>query len=263
MRNVGSEDENDLPWDLEDLLSTYNWFTALPEEKRKWVLKGIRERHLLAGEALAREGHIASHTYIVLGGLLTWSVTGPDGNQITMHACLKGSWFGAGTLLMKNPQRGDIVALRRSKVACMSSEVFHWLLVESIAFNNALVRHAFMRLQWFMGSFAARNILTLTEQVGRALLGLVDDQQNPGAKNIVSISQDELALLAGVSRQRCNSAMRKLSDAGIISTKYCSVSIINKDRLIELVSGSAAKDASCGRNQAPDQLPFGQISTHF
>ena len=43
----------------------------------------------------------------------------------------------------------------------------------------------------------------------------------------IRISQEEIGLLAGISRQRVNQALRKLEDAGLLQIDYGSITILD------------------------------------
>ena len=226
----------------EDLLNSYPWFLSLPPARRQWLYACIHERKLDAGEVLTREGRVIRDAYMVLDGLLTWSVIGAGGDQVTLGTMLPGSWFGHATLLAQVPQRGNIQALRESRVACIPKDAFDWLFENSLQFNNALVRHAFARMQWFLGTLASRTLSSIEHQVARALAFMVDEQQNPRAADSIPISQEELAFLVGCSRQRCNAALKRLRTGGLIEIRYGVIRVLDKSRLRLMASGEGTPD---------------------
>jgi hypothetical protein len=68
-------------------------------------------------------------------------------------------------------RNGTITALRDSRVTCMPKDVFDWLLLNSIEFNNHLLKDLNERLQWFLRAFSSRATLSTDEQIARALYG--------------------------------------------------------------------------------------------
>lgn len=127
-----------------------------------------------------------------------------------------GSWFGEGTLLRGRPRRADLVALRHSRVATLSFETFDWLRRTEPGFNEFLLQQINERLHWFMGNFAAHRLLDTDKLVARALVGLVHPLLNPRGERHLTISQEELANLAAVFRQRCNQSLLALKRLGLV-----------------------------------------------
>jgi len=138
-----------------------------------------------------------------------------------------GSWFGEGILIRKAPRRSDLIALRDSRVAQIPADLFDWLRSNRPAFNDFLLRQVTERLYWFMGNFEARALLDTDSQVARALVGLVHPLMNPRGERQLQLSQEELANLAAVSRQSCNSALTHFKKAGLVRCEYGGVVVLD------------------------------------
>jgi len=163
--------------------------------------------------------------------LLKWSVNARDGRTVTLGGQSVGSWFGEGTLLRGQPRRADVVALRHSRVAMLPFETFDWLRRTQGAFNEFLLQQINERLHWFMGNFAAQRLLDTDKLVARALVGLVHPLLNPRGERHLAISQEELANLATVSRQRCNQSLMAMKREGLVQLAYGAIVVNDLDAL--------------------------------
>jgi CRP/FNR family cyclic AMP-dependent transcriptional regulator len=219
---------------VEVLLLDSSWFRELGESAKPQVRASILERTLAAGEVLGHNGEMQHHWYGVAEGLLNWSITALDGRTVTLGGQSAGSWFGEGTLLRGKPRRSDLVALRPSRVAMLPFETFDWLRKTEPSFNEFLLQQINERLHWFMGNFAAHRLLDADHLVARALLGLVHPLLNPRGLMQLQISQEELANLATVSRQRCNEALLGLARRGVIVLAYGGIEIRDVQALQDL-----------------------------
>jgi len=217
--------------DIDALLAGSPWYSEIGEAARQQVRTDIVERSLGVGESLGYEGESQRHWYGVLEGLLKWSINSPDGRTVTLGGQSVGSWFGEGTLLRGRPRRADLVALRHSRVAMLPFETFDWLRRTEAGFNEFLLQQINERLHWFMGNFAAHRLLDSDRLVARALLGLVHPLLNPLGVNHLQISQEELANLATVSRQRCNQSLLALARDGVLSLEYGAIRILDRAEL--------------------------------
>ena len=219
---------------MDELLDQSVWYGEIGESARRQLRADTLERVIAAGDSLGHHGETQHFWYGVMEGLLKWSITSADGRTVTLGGQSPGSWFGEGTLLRGQPRKADLVALRHSCVALLPFETFDWLRRTEPAFNEFLLRQINERLHWFMGSFAAHRLLDTDRFIARTLVGLVHPLLNPRGDRYLHISQEELANLATVSRQRCNETLVSLRRMGMIELEYGAVRIVQLAALQEM-----------------------------
>ena len=69
-------------------------------------------------------------------------------------------------------------------------------------------------------------------RVARCLAQLFNPRLYPSTRSRLRISQSELGLLTGLSRQRVNQALRKLEALGLLRTSYGGVTVMSVERLV-------------------------------
>ncbi len=207
------------------------WLQRLLDDERERVLADLRVVEVEPGELVCRVGRPVRWWFGVIDGLLKMSNDSALGMPITFTGVPPGGWFGEGTVLKRESYRYNIQALRRSLVAGIQAETFHWLLDRSIGFN----RFVMMQLNERLGQFiAAREIDRLTHpdaRVARSLSALFHPVLYPGVGKLLRITQQELGYLVGLSRQRVNEALRALQAAGVIQVTYGGVRVVDLERL--------------------------------
>lgn len=216
---------------VDALLAGSPWFAQVDESARQQVRADVLERAIGAGESLGYQGESQQHWYGVLEGLLKWSITAPDGRTVTLGGQSVGSWFGEGTLLRGQPRGAALVALRYSRVAMLPFETFDWLRRTQAPFNEFLLQQINERLHWFMGNFAAHRLLHADRLVARALVGLVHPLLNPRGEHLLALTQEELANLAAVSRQRCNQSLLAMQREGLVQLVYGAIVVLDVEAL--------------------------------
>jgi CRP-like cAMP-binding protein len=167
----------------------------------------------------------------VVEGLLKMSSDSADGQTLTFTGVPPGGWFGEGTALKREVYRYNIQALRRSVVAGLPVDTFHWLLDHSIGFNRFVMNQLNERLGQFI---AAREIDRMNNpdlRVARSLASLFNPLLYPGVGGILRITQQELAYLVGLSRQRVNEALAALQAQGMIRIEYGGLRILDLQAL--------------------------------
>jgi CRP/FNR family transcriptional regulator, cyclic AMP receptor protein len=219
---------------LDELLGQSAWFTALDEPARAQVRNDASERAVAAGDSLSHHGERQHAWFGVLEGLIKWAITASDGRTVTLGGQSVGSWFGEGTLIREEPRQSDLVALRYSRVALIPFDTFDWLRHQRPSFNDFLLGQVNDRLHWFMGNYATHGLLDTDNQVARALVGMVHPLSNPGGERHLQLSQEELANLAAVSRQSCNSALTRFKSAGLVQSEYGGIVVLDLPGLQKL-----------------------------
>jgi len=207
------------------------WLGSLDATERERVLADLRVVSVEPGELVCRVGRPVTYWFGLVDGLLKMSNDTALGMPITFTGVSPGGWFGEGTVLKREPYRYNIQALRKSLVAGISVETFHWLIDRSLGFN----RYITMQLNERLGQFiAAREIDRMNrpdERVARSLAALFHPLLSPGVGELLRITQQELGYLVGLSRQRVNEALSALQAAAVIRVEYGGVRVLDLDRL--------------------------------
>lgn len=212
-------------------LTTVPWLPLLTPQERQYALEDLRISDASAGEYLCRAGRPVTYWFGVVDGLLKMSSDNAEGKTMTFSGVPPGGWFGEGTVLKRECYRYNIQALRKSMVAGLHVDTFHWLLDHSIGFNRFVMDQLNERLGQFI---AAREIDRMTDpdiRVARSLASLFNRALYPGVGEVLRITQQELAYLVGLSRQRVNEALTTLADHGFISVEYGGLRVVDLNAL--------------------------------
>ncbi|MDH5539005.1 MAG: Crp/Fnr family transcriptional regulator [Rhizobacter sp.] len=214
-------------------LSGIKWLADLQEGERQRATADLKVVRVSAGELLCRVGRPATYWFGVIDGLLKMSNDTAMGVPITFTGVPPGGWFGEGTVIKREAYRYNIQALRRSTVAGLSVQTFHWLLDRSIPFNRFVTQQLNERLGQFIG---AREIDRLTDpdaRVARSLAALFHPVLYPGVGSLLRITQQELGYLVGLSRQRVNQALHALQELQLIRIEYGGLRVLDLAALRE------------------------------
>ena len=207
------------------------WLDLLTSQERGKAVASLRVGDAAAGDFVCRVGRPVTYWFGVVQGLLKMSSDNDQGMTMTYTGVPPGGWFGEGTALKREPYRYNIQALRKSVVAGLPVDTFHWLLDHSIGFNRFVMNQLNERLGQFI---AAREIDRLNNpdvRVARSLAALFNPVLYPGVGEILRITQQELAYLVGLSRQRVNESLRTLETQGSIQVEYGGLRVLDLDAL--------------------------------
>jgi CRP/FNR family cyclic AMP-dependent transcriptional regulator len=214
-----------------DELRGIPWLPLLLPDERARALAGLQVGDAAPGDYVCRVGKPVTYWFGVVEGLLKMSSDNEQGMTMTFTGVPPGGWFGEGTALKREPYRYNIQALRKSVVAGLPVETFHWLLDHSIGFNRFVMNQLNERLGQFI---AAREIDRMNNpdiRVARSLASLFNPVLYPGVGEILRITQQELAYLVGLSRQRVNEALNALQAQGFIRIEYGGLRVLDLEAL--------------------------------
>ncbi len=212
-------------------LAQIPWLQLLSAQERAEVVPRIVVSDPQPGDYVCRTGRPVTYWFGVISGLLKMSSDNESGQTMTFTGVPPGGWFGEGTVLKRESYRYNIQPLRPSMVAGLPVDTFHWLIDHSLGFNRFIMNQLNERLGQFI---AAREIDRLTNpeiKVARHLAALFNPVLFPGVGEVLRITQQELAYLAGLSRQRVNEALRHLEAQGLICVEYGGLRILDMDGL--------------------------------
>ena len=207
------------------------WLAAMTEDEQTLAIPRIVVGDAEPGDLVCRFGKAPTYWFGVVEGLLKMSTDNAQGYSVTFTGLPSGGWFGEGTALKHEAYRYNVQALRSTTVAGLPLDSFHLLLDKSIGFNRFVMNQLNERLGQFI---AAREIDRLGNpdvRVARNLAALFNPVLFPGVGEVLRITQQELAYLVGLSRQRVNVALNALQQAQWIRLEYGGVRVLNLNAL--------------------------------
>ncbi|MBL8415195.1 MAG: Crp/Fnr family transcriptional regulator [Propionivibrio sp.] len=212
---------------LNEMLLASAWARELTAEQFQQVNEGIVVRTIPTGGFVCMKGEPVEYWMGVVDGLVKMASIWSTGKITSFTGLSAGGWFGEGSLLKNEARKYDVVALRESRIAYMNRSTFQWLYENSIHFNRFLIVQLNERLAQFIGMMEHERLLDPDARLARCLASLFNPVLYPENNLELKISQEEIGLLAGISRQRVNQALRKLEKAGLLHIDYGSITILD------------------------------------
>ena len=207
------------------------WLRHLTPAERERAVAELLVGDALPGDYICRMGRPVTYWFGVVEGLLKMSSDSATGQTVTYAGLPPGGWFGEGTALKREPYRYNVQALRKGVVAGLPVDTFHWLLDHSLGFNRFMMNQLNERLGQFIAARAIDRMNNPDVRVARSLAALFNPVLYPGVGETLRITQQELAYLVGLSRQRVNEALNALQAQGSIRVEYGGLRVLNLEAL--------------------------------
>lgn len=214
------------------------WFGALPRADADALLAAARPRHLAQGEVLFRQGEAFNESrdgfFGVAKGSVKFFAIHPDGNEAILTIIEAGNWFGEVMLLDRHPRTTTTVAVEDTELLVVSAEIFNAMMQRN-AFAQAIAVLEARRLQSVFGVLADVALRSTRTRIARRLVLLAhgDLTQSRSGRRTISTSQDNIAMMLGVSRTTLNKELQALAKMGAIKLRYGQIEVKDMELLVE------------------------------
>ncbi len=214
-----------------DEIALIPWLDGLSPFERERACATLVVSVVEPGDCICRIGRQVTYWFGLIDGLLKMSNDDSHAPSLTFTGVAPGGWFGEGTVIKRESYRYNVLALRQSLVTGLPLETFHWLLDHSLGFNRFIMNQLNERLGQFIAAREIDRISNPDIRVARSLANLFHPTLFPGVGEVLRITQQELAYLVGLSRQRVNQALNRWQAAGAIRVEYGGLRVLDLELL--------------------------------
>lgn len=207
------------------------WASELAGDELERAVRGVSERRFAKGNYICHRGDRLDYWTGIVTGLVKMSAIAESGKAVTFAGIGAGGWFGEGSVLKDEPRKYDLVALRDTHLLLMNRPTFIWLSENSIGFSRFLVRQLNERLGQFIATTEYERLHDPKARVARQLSWLCNPVLNPHVGERIEITQDEVALLATVSRPLVSRSLQELVQEQLIAVEHGAITIRNAGKL--------------------------------
>jgi CRP/FNR family cyclic AMP-dependent transcriptional regulator len=212
------------------------WFSELPAAGQARIADSVFTLQGAKGDVMLHAGEVVQGWYAVLAGLVKLQSSSPQGRRSAYLGIPGGEWFGEGAAMKREARRYDVIALRETELLCLPCAQFLLLRETSLTFNQALADQLNMRLGQAMAIIETMRLKTPEQRVAMYL-----GRHLWHGPRQLSLSQEELGILAGLSRQTVNQVLKKFEQQGLVSLQFGRVSIQSDEGLMALAMRPVAR----------------------
>jgi CRP/FNR family transcriptional regulator, cyclic AMP receptor protein len=223
------------------------WFRGLPDALRTALRASGRVRTVRAGERLFMRGDPDDGVYCVLEGAVRVGAASMGGREALLAVVGPTNWFGEITLFDGGPRTHDAYAERDSILFHVPRRALAALLDATPAWWHAFGLLLTQKLRLAFEAIEEAALLPAAARVARRLLVLAhsfgDEPGGQGeAHRVVSVPQEDLALMLALSRQTVNQILRQFEREGLVVLRYGQIEIADAARLDLAAQGPMVSD---------------------
>jgi CRP/FNR family transcriptional regulator, cyclic AMP receptor protein len=205
--------------DTLELLARVPAFETLEPDDLRRVAEVAVRRSFAPGQVMFREGDPSNTCYVVRSGLARAVRDHADGRSITLAEFGPGDFFGELAMFDDERRSATVEAIDQLEVVGIAGLDMRRLVREHGDIALGVVVGLGRRLRGANDRVARQSFQTVQSRVAGALAELVErsrDGEAPGVDVLVTVTQAEIARLAGSSRESASRFLAVLERAGVI-----------------------------------------------
>lgn len=202
------------------LLAKSALFGSLEEHERALIGEEMRPRVLPAGTLIFSRGDLATELYLLVEGRIRLSVLSSEGRELSFAIAEAGDIFGEIAVLDRGRRSADATTLTMVTMMTLKQPALQRLIESSPSVANAMIRFLCNRLRQTDIQFEDIVFHPIEIRLAKFLIRLLAPRLRSSdtapIRLKLGISQTELALLLGSSRQKVNEALAMLEQRGAL-----------------------------------------------
>ena len=180
-----------------------------------------RPRSFSDGQIIYGQGDVGTEMYHIVSGRVRLSFLNHDGRELVYITCEPGDSFGFSTLIDGAPLPHTAEAHGDVTLEVVGAAAFAAIRAHHRELDQALLNLVCLHMRSLSAYVAEAALSDLSLRLARRMLEVArrDEESNP----TIHLSQSELAMLFGVSRQTINKLLKQFEDEGLVSLSYGAV----------------------------------------
>ena len=174
----------------------------------------------------------ANAVYLVRKGTIAIRLENPDGRELVINEMIPGDCFGELSILTGQPRSTSAEAITDSEVLLIPSTTFQSILEQEPRLTLHLLKITAHRLQ---KSSKREEALAFHDAQQRLARQLLEQDQLTADKGYLTLSQEELAQRAGLTRQTVTTILGRWRRRGWLLTGRGHIVLLNRHELNLLV----------------------------
>lgn len=207
-------------------------FTGLDDEHRRLVLARMPRRSFRKGDTLFFEGDLGDSLHVVQSGKVAVRVSTPLGDVVTLTVLGAGASFGEQALLSDDSLRtASVVALEAVETRVLHRRDFEQLCRDEPSVERLLVLVMAGQVRRLSTLVLEAMYLPADRRVVRRIADLAGVYDEGRVPIDIPVRQEDLATMAGTTRQTTNQVLKQLEDAGVVALRRGRVEVLRRDDL--------------------------------
>ncbi len=202
-----------------ELLQSVSLFWDLTEKELGYIAEKMIARSFESGKYIFLEDSDGEQCFFVVNGSVKVTRLSKDGKEVILAMMGAGDFFGEMALLDGESRSANIIALEKTEVLTLNREDFIDVLQSYPKISIQLLKELALRLRKSDRQIVSLSLSDAEKRIALCIVRFADEQGliKNGQVKIQKIPiQQDIANMAGTSRETVSRAMKILEDEGFI-----------------------------------------------
>jgi CRP/FNR family transcriptional regulator len=218
-----------------ELLRGVPAFGTLSDLQLHTLSSSVGRQSFERGETIFHQGMLGTSLYIVVSGQVRIYTTLEAGIELSVSIIRGGDFFGELALLDGQPRSASALAMCRTSTLTLHRAAFLHTINTCPPIAAAILEVMAARLRQTTAYAEQLAGFSAARRVARQLAALAERHGVPEGSAVridLRLTQDDLASLAGTTRETVNRVLSHLRDQGIIRVERAQVVVLDRGRLL-------------------------------
>lgn len=211
----------------------------LPPDIAEAYARRTKRRRYQPGQQIYAQGDAGTEMYRIVSGYVRMLARTEEGREVVFLRFGPGDAFGLSSLIDGEPRPHTADAATAVELEVLSRRAYDELRLEYRGFDEALLQLMSRMMRYSSRLFRELSLNAIEERIAVRILQGVAAAHGPVPDAVpcrLALSQGEIALMVGASRQTVNRILNMMQDAGIIATEYNTIVVKDLDGLQTLAA---------------------------
>lgn len=205
---------------------------ALGDAEVRQLLAGAPRRRSARREVLFHEGDPADSLHLIDAGRVAVRVTTAGGDVATLDVLGPGDMVGEQAIVAPTGRRSaTAVALEPTETRVILGSAFDELRRRRPEVNDFLLQLLADRVRMLNTRLTEALYVPVEARIARRLLSVSNQYRAAEGDVVVPLTQDDLAGLAGTTRESVNRTLRRWEDGGVLALRRGAITVLDPQRL--------------------------------
>ena len=219
-----------------DLLRSVSLFWDLSDKELGYISDKMVSRTFDSGSYIFLEDSDGEQCFFVVEGSVKITRLSKDGKEVILAMMGLGDFFGEMSLLDGRSRSANIIALEKTEVLTLNREDFLEVLQNYPNISIQLIKEMALRLRKSDRHIVSLSLSDAEKRIALCIIRFADEKGTikNGKVNIKKIPiQQDIANMAGTSRETVSRAMKILEDESFISRDGKNLTILDYKKFIK------------------------------
>jgi len=219
---------------LAALLPEHSLFASCSEDELAAIILHGTLQSFAKGKEIVRQGEEGSSLIILLTGTARISMVSSNGREIVLDYAEPGSVIGEIALLDGGERSASVTALEPVTGLRLSRSSFETIIAQHSGMALRILRELARRLRQANSTIESDRAYASGPRLARFLQRLSLNEGGGDGRLRLDLSQSELGMFAGMSREQINRQLSAWADTGIVALAAGKIKILDSTLLSEI-----------------------------